>query len=281
MANIFDLIPVSFNAGKLDSQLACCNDASKKYGLTLTREDMEALEQQHIELLKRTERVEFGQSSVVQLVEGFAASPYMQQDEYAENLEDLQEVFYDLRERAGADVFDEEIIDGMRLLFDGDAGGSVEMLANCSLDEILEAYDTQTGSLAEREREIIDYKGDALESTIPDAFNLGDDFGLPDEDAAERKERAGRSALRAVENESAQDANNPNNPLNLSRETMQLLNDLGSKELADSILRGMGLQVDENGLTGPDGQVYTWKPEEWEDDISADGWDGERWSDDL
>lgn len=253
---IFDLIPLSVNTGKLDSQLACCNNTSSRYGLTLTKEDMQALEKQHIELLKQNERVEFGTSSIVQLVEGFASSPYMQQDEYAQNLADLQECFYELRSAAGPDVFDDEIIDGMRLLFDGDAGGAVEMLANCSLEAVLEAYDTNTGSLEERQREIVDYDGTGLEQSVPAPFNLADDFGLP----AATDAAVSRAAEAAYERE--------------------------GKEAANAVLHALGMEATVEDLanyelSGPDGQAYRWNPDEWEDDISADGWDGERWSDDL
>ena len=32
-------------------------------------------------------------------------------------------------------------------------------------------------------------------------------------------------------------------------------------------------------ITDDDGKVYRWNPEEWHDDVMADGWYGERWED--
>ena len=99
--------------------------------------------------------MDFGTPGTIQVIEGFASSPYLLQEQYADTLEELQEQFYQLRSQAGVEVFDEEIIDGMRLRFDGDAGGATELLGACTLEMVLEAYDTQTGSLEERQREVI------------------------------------------------------------------------------------------------------------------------------
>ena len=155
MSSMFDLVHAGALAQTSAEQLAKLNEFSKPYGLALTAEEAHDLEVQHRELLVDHDRVEFGTSAVEQLVVGFASSPYIQSDEYAEDLADLQETFYELRSQAGVDIFDDEIIDGMRLLWDGDAAGTIELLNACTLDMVMEAYNTQTGSLAERQREII------------------------------------------------------------------------------------------------------------------------------
>ncbi|MBQ9001552.1 MAG: hypothetical protein IJ087_06845, partial [Eggerthellaceae bacterium] len=33
-------------------------------------------------------------------------------------------------------------------------------------------------------------------------------------------------------------------------------------------------------IADDDGNVYRWDPDEWHDDVTADGWCGERWEDD-
>lgn len=34
-------------------------------------------------------------------------------------------------------------------------------------------------------------------------------------------------------------------------------------------------------ITDEDGLLYRWDPDEWLDDVTADGWHGERWSEDC
>lgn len=219
MSSIFDIISLSTSAAQQENQLEACNKTSAPYGLTLTSDDVKELEVQHKELLAKHDRVEFGTPAVVQLVEGFASSPYLQQSEYAHDLADLQETFYELRSQAGVDIFDDEIVDGMRLLWDGDAAGTIELLNACTLDMVMEAYDTQTGSLAEREREI-----------------------LPD--------------------------------MTQTTEVPQFLNDV-SEVNAKAIEEGLNALEEAERLP-----MSPWDPSEWVDDITAPGFDGERWEED-
>ncbi len=162
MSSIFDLLAPNFAAQEREKQILACNADTAQYGLALTQNEAHDLDVAHCQLLDSLDRVEFGTSGTLQVIEGFSSSPYMEQFNYAETLEALQEKFYTVRAQAGVDIFDEEIIDGLRLLFDGDAAGSTELLNECTLDMILEAYDTQTGSLAERKREVI---GDMTQTT--------------------------------------------------------------------------------------------------------------------
>ena len=155
MSSIFDIISLGMSPDARENQIVACNSFSSEYGLTLTKEQAHDLEISHKQLLSEYNRVEFGTPGTIQVIEGFASSPYLLQEQYADTLEELQEQFYQLRSQAGVDIFDEEIIDGMRLRFDGDAGGATELLGACTLEMVLEAYDTQTGSLEERQREVI------------------------------------------------------------------------------------------------------------------------------
>ena len=109
----------------------------------------------------------------------------------------------------------------MRLLWDGDAAGTIELLAACTLDMVMEAYDTQTGSLAERNREILpDLEQD---TEVPQFLN----------DVSEVNAKAIEEGVRALEEAAAAPVTSP------------------------------------------------WDPSEWVDDITAPGFDGERWEDDY
>lgn len=217
MNSIFDIVSFDFGAEKREAEIVACNQTSKQYGLTLTQEDAHELDVQHAELLAKHDRVEFGASAVVQLIDGFASSPYLLQDNYAPTLGDLQEKFYELRAEAGVDVFDDEIVDGMRLLFDGDAGGAIELLSTCTLEMVMEAYDTQTGSLEERNREVIP---DMTQTTEVPEFM---------ENVSEVNAQVIEEGLKALDAAAAEPVTSP------------------------------------------------WDPSEWVDDITAPGFDGEKW----
>ena len=222
MSNFFDLLSPSREAKTRERQIVACNDFTKEYGVSLTAKQAHDLDAAHCQLLDSLDRVEFGTSGTVQVIEGFSASPYMEQSNYAQTLGALQEKFYELRAQASVDIFDDEIIDGMRLLFDGDAGGSTDLLAACTLDMVMEAYDTQTGSLEERQREVIP---DMTQTTEVPQFE--ENVSTVYTDALEQNQQALDEAAAAHE-----------------------------------------------AINGP------WDPSEWVDDITAPGFEGERWEDD-
>lgn len=221
MSSIFDFLSPDQRAREREKQILACNDATARYGLSLTQEQAHDLDVAHCQLLDAHNRVEFGTSGTLQVIEGFASSPYMEQYNYAETLGELQERFYQLRSEADVDVFDDEIIDGMRLLFDGDAAGTIELLDACTLKMVLEAYDTQTGSLAEREREIIP---DMTQTTEVPQF---------EENISDVVATALEQGQQALDEAAAADVISP------------------------------------------------WDPSEWVDDITAPGFEGEKWDDDL
>mgnify|MGYP004460483391 FL=1 len=221
MSSIFDLLAPDRGARERENQIVACNKDTAEFGLSLTREQAHELDVAHCQLLDAHDRVEFGTSGTIQVIEGFASSPYLEQFNYADTLSALQEKFYELRAQAGVEIFDDEIIDGMRLLFDGDAGGTVDLLATCTLNMVMEAYDTQTGTLEERQREVIP---DMTQTTEVPQF----------------EENVSEVFAQAME------------------EGRQALDDAAAA-----------------AITSP------WDPSEWVDDITAPGFEGEKWDDDF
>lgn len=49
--------------------------------------------------------------------------------------------------------------------------------------------------------------------------------------------------------------------------------------LKDSLSSCEGIRAYE--ITDEDGLLYCWDPDEWLDDVTADGWHGERWGEDC
>lgn len=122
-------------------QLADCverleqsNQISARYGLVLTGAQMEALAQRRFEVLEEMGRVEFGVAVLPKLAEAFCDSPYLCQSNYEETLGELQELFYYFKNESGDRIADDELIAGMKRIFDGKAQGATEYLSGVPME---------------------------------------------------------------------------------------------------------------------------------------------------
>lgn len=111
----------------ISEKLKKCNELSEKFGLSLTKEELQLVLQERKEVLKRTGRIEFGQGVIEKLVYSFCDSPYIEQEEYVDVLIELQELFYLLKGETMEQLTDDELISAMRLVFDY-SGGSLDFL---------------------------------------------------------------------------------------------------------------------------------------------------------
>lgn len=116
--------------------LTQANQRASQYGLTLTQRQMRVLLQQRQEALLDTGRVEFGVGVLPQLVEAFCDSPYLAPDNYAETLGELQALFYYFKTESRERLSDQEVMDGMKRLFDGMAQGSVDYLSGVPVEAL-------------------------------------------------------------------------------------------------------------------------------------------------
>lgn len=130
----FALEPLQIHAAR--QELLACNARTALCGLTLTETDVEQLAQAHVDALRSTGRVEFGGGALQKLVYAFCDSPYLTQENYAQTLSELQEIFYCFKNESGERLSDDELIGAMKEVFDGRAQGSLEYLAGTSPEEL-------------------------------------------------------------------------------------------------------------------------------------------------
>lgn len=71
-----------------------CNQKTALFGVALTKEEIEMLVESKQEILKETQRFEFGRGILPDLLMEFCDSEYIDQNNYAEVISQLQEVFY-------------------------------------------------------------------------------------------------------------------------------------------------------------------------------------------
>ena len=128
-----------------ENGLERCNALTERYGLSLTGPQMERLAVRRGRVLRETGRVEFGPGVLPKLILTFRDSPYLEQYCYEETLTGLQDLFYQLKNRCGEGLTDDELLSAMKLLYDGPAGGSLDFLAGAPSEVLVRIG--RTGSL--------------------------------------------------------------------------------------------------------------------------------------
>jgi hypothetical protein len=126
------------------SPLLEMNRISAPYGLSLTEPQARSLAESRASFLKGSGRVEFGCGIYGILIQAFCSSPYLERESYPETLDNLQESFECFKEEAeelGDPISSDELIDAMRKVFDGLAGGSIDKLTDLSFTKLTQAVD--------------------------------------------------------------------------------------------------------------------------------------------
>ncbi len=116
-------------------ELLKSNEFTSRFGLCLTQQDIQELMVCRRECLSEQQRVEFGKSVLSKLIYAFCDSDYIDQENYAETLARLQEIFYLYKNESMDDLTDDELIDFMREAFDKECRGSLEYLEETCLEQ--------------------------------------------------------------------------------------------------------------------------------------------------
>lgn len=106
-----------------------CNEYTNKYGLILSDNQINNLLERKNETLKETGRIEFREGIIDKLIKEFCDSPYINQENYAETLYELIEIFYEYKNETMDLITDDELIEFMKKSFDGIAKGDLEYLS--------------------------------------------------------------------------------------------------------------------------------------------------------
>lgn len=115
------------------SSLLSLNDTTSNYGITITADGAAAIIQNRDKALFNTGRIEFGTSVTEKIVNVFCSSPYVNNDNFAETVSDLTEIFFYYKSEMLEKLSDDELISLMKDEFDGRCEGSTELLASKAL----------------------------------------------------------------------------------------------------------------------------------------------------
>lgn len=128
------LLPITLNHGLNVTEIRECNSYTEKYGLQLSEEAIQSLMLNRKESLEKYGRIEFGKCILPKLILEFADSAYLNQENYSEVMEELQDCFYYFKKEALEELPDDELIKVMKLYFEEVCQGSVEYLRSTMLE---------------------------------------------------------------------------------------------------------------------------------------------------
>jgi len=111
------------------------NEESAKFGLALTRTDVEEIIEERNRALQSYGRVELSLEVTGKIIGNFGSSPFIRQEDYVATLKDLQEIFYYLKNETEETIGDDELIAVMKDFFDNSCEGSIELLKGTALEE--------------------------------------------------------------------------------------------------------------------------------------------------
>jgi len=117
-------------------EIRYCNKLSQLYGLALTEAEITDLVNFRYQALRSTGRVEFGGGILPKLIRAFCKSPYVDPYNYSATLGDLQDAFYYFKNESEDRFSDDDLIEFMEKVFNGQAHGSTEVLTTISLEEL-------------------------------------------------------------------------------------------------------------------------------------------------
>lgn len=133
MDNLYEMIIC--NQKEEIKKIEECNEKTALFGVALTKEEIEMLVESKQEILKETQRFEFGRGILPDLLIEFCDSEYIDQNNYAEVICQLQEVFYTYKNDMQDQITDLELLDLMRYTFENVCFGDIGLLESLYLDE--------------------------------------------------------------------------------------------------------------------------------------------------
>ncbi len=122
------------------TELLQTNTQSEQYGLTITAEEAKEIIECRNDVLKNYGRVELEIQVTKKIIHDFCASPFINQEDYASTLIDLQEIFYYMKNETYDQIGDDELLDIIKDFYNNSCCGSIELLMGRELDKFVRDF---------------------------------------------------------------------------------------------------------------------------------------------
>ena len=126
-----------------EHELLELNENSRSYGLTLNKEDIKEIINSRNNTLKSYGRIELDINVTKSIIENLYKSQYTDRDDYVELINDLQEVFYYLKNETLDQISDIEIIEIIDEIYNNCSGGIDIVQEKC--EEFAKSYRYRLG----------------------------------------------------------------------------------------------------------------------------------------
>ncbi|HEX3031533.1 MAG TPA: DUF6323 family protein [Bacillota bacterium] len=118
------------------TQIMRLNELSLRYGLTLSHSEALQLVQSRNDVLQAIGRIEVGSATLGKLISAFCDSAFINQQEYAEILHQLLEIFYYMKNETLDQISDDELIELMKYYYEIRCKGSLELLQGREMEQM-------------------------------------------------------------------------------------------------------------------------------------------------
>ncbi|WBW97286.1 DUF6323 family protein [Oceanirhabdus sp. W0125-5] len=110
------------------NELLETNKESEEFNLILTKEDTKEIIKVRGWALQSYGRIEIDMGVAKKLIEKFSSSPFITQEEYVLTLNNLQEIFYYMKNETEDRIGDDMVIDIIYDFYNNECGGDIEFL---------------------------------------------------------------------------------------------------------------------------------------------------------
>lgn len=125
------------------------NRTTEQFGLTLTEQDAELIFAERNNALKEQKRVEFGEGIAAKIIYEFCDSNYFDQNNYADTIVRLQEIFYLYKNEMQDEITDDELVHLMKEQFELICFGDLDYLESTCLANFAQAIRAGYGGYKE------------------------------------------------------------------------------------------------------------------------------------
>ena len=115
------------------------NQYTKRFGLSLSKQDAEMILENQKTVLREQRRFEFGESILTKIIYEFCDSDYIDGDNYADTIMRLQEIFYLYKNEMNDEITDDELIHIMKDQYELLCFGDLDYLENTCLSDFAAA----------------------------------------------------------------------------------------------------------------------------------------------
>ena len=137
--NIFQYAKLSI-IESIAQELMLTNEVSQDFGLSLSPQEARGIVTARESTLKDYDRVELDTEILNKLILSLCTSPYLQQSEYVDTINELHELFHYIKNELDDHIGDDELIEKLSFLFTHVCHGDLELLKGRETERIIRQY---------------------------------------------------------------------------------------------------------------------------------------------